>query len=48
MDLDNAIARLKAGIDGLADVLGVDDSRWVMTFAMADEVRGLVKVEVSA
>lgn len=48
MDLDNAIARLKAGIDGLADVLGVDDSRWVMTFSMADEVRGLVKVEVSA
>lgn len=48
MDLDNAIARLKAGIDGLADVLGVDDSRWVMTFAMADEVGGMVKVEVTA
>ena len=48
IDLDNCIARLKSGIDGLADVLGVDDSRWTMTFAMADEVGGMVKVQVSA
>ena len=27
-DLDNLLARMKAGLDGLADVLGVDDSRW--------------------
>ncbi len=27
-DIDNLLARMKAGLDGLADVLGVDDSRW--------------------
>jgi crossover junction endodeoxyribonuclease RusA len=48
IDLDNCISRLKSGIDGLADVLGVDDSKWVMTFAMADTVGGMVRVEVTA
>ena len=47
-DLDGCISRMKSGIDGLADVLGVDDSRWSMEFRLVDEVRGLVKVEVSA
>lgn len=46
IDLDNCIARMKAGIDGLADVLAVDDSRWVMSFEIADDVGGLVKVSV--
>lgn len=47
-DLDNCIASMKAGLDGLADVLGVDDSRWTLT-AMLDPVAigGHVKVEVS-
>ena len=27
-DLDNALARMKAGLDGLADVMGVDDKHW--------------------
>lgn len=45
-DFDNEIARLKAGIDGLADVLGVDDSRWNMTFARADEIGGYVRANI--
>lgn len=43
-DLDNALARMKAGLDGLADVLGVDDSRWSLSIARADAVGGYVQV----
>lgn len=46
-DLDNALARLKSGLDGLADVLGVDDSRWTLTIAKGGTVGGFVKVEVT-
>ena len=47
-DLDNALARMKSGLDGLADVLGVDDSRWSLTIAKADTIGGFVRVEVAA
>lgn len=46
-DLDNLIASMKAGLDGLADVLELDDSRWTLTARKADEVGGVVRVEVS-
>jgi crossover junction endodeoxyribonuclease RusA len=46
IDLDNCIARLKSGIDGLVDVLEVDDSRWDMSFRIADTVGGMVKVVI--
>lgn len=45
-DLDNALARCKAMLDGLADVLGVDDSRWSLTIQKAGEIGGFVRVEV--
>lgn len=44
IDMDNCIARMKAGIDGLADVLGVDDSRWKMSFELAETTGGKVVV----
>jgi crossover junction endodeoxyribonuclease RusA len=47
-DLDNALARIKSGLDGLADVLGVDDSRWSLTIRKGDTVGGFVRVEVAA
>lgn len=47
-DLDNCIASMKAGLDGLADVLGVDDSQWTLAATMGDGIGGMVKVEVSA
>lgn len=47
-DLDNLIAAMKSGIDGLADVLGVDDSKWRMSFELAEQVGGMVRVEVVA
>lgn len=45
-DLDNCLARMKSGLDGLADVLGVDDKHWTLTISKADEVGGMVRVEV--
>lgn len=47
-DLDNALARMKSGLDGLADTLRVDDSKWSLTIqkAPAGEVGGFVRVEV--
>lgn len=46
-DLDNLLASCKAGLDGLADVLGVDDSRWSLAISKADEQGGFVRVEVT-
>lgn len=47
-DLDNCIASMKAGLDGLADVIGVDDSRWTLTAELAGgAIGGFVKVEVT-
>lgn len=46
IDLDNCLARFKAGIDGLVDVLGVDDSKWEITIRKAEEVGGFVRVEL--
>lgn len=47
IDIDNCIARMKSGIDGVADVLGVDDSKWRMSFEMAETIGGMVKVKIT-
>ncbi len=47
-DLDNALARMKAGLDGLADVLGVDDKHWSLTIQKGVGVGGFVRVMVAA
>lgn len=47
-DLDNALARMKAGLDGLADVLGVDDSKWSLSIARGDTTGGSVTVVILA
>jgi crossover junction endodeoxyribonuclease RusA len=50
-DVQNTIAALKAAVDGVADVLGVDDSRWriVWPVAFSGPVRGgCVLVEIAA
>jgi crossover junction endodeoxyribonuclease RusA len=46
-DADNCLASMKSGLDGLADVLGVDDSRWRVGFEVAEGVGGFVRVEVA-
>ena len=47
-DLDNMLARMKSGLDGLADVLGVDDRHWKLEIDRSDEIGGFVRVEVTA
>ena len=46
-DLDNALARMKSGLDGLADVLGVDDKHWSLSIQRGDTTGGKVIVEVT-
>lgn len=46
-DLDNLIASMKAGLDGLADAIGVDDSRFTLAAELASgQVGGFVLVAV--
>lgn len=46
-DLDNLIASMKSGLDGLADVLKVDDNRWQIAAELVDgQIGGLVRVDV--
>lgn len=46
-DDDNMIASFKAGRDGLADALGIDDSRFQVFPLVMTEVGGMVKVVVT-
>ena len=47
-DLDNMLGSIKSGLDGVADVIGVDDSRWALTLRRGAVRRphGAVVVEV--
>lgn len=48
MDDDNAVASFKAGRDGLADVLGVNDRHWSTSYEWGDPVKhGAVLVEIA-
>ena len=48
-DLDNAIASFKASQDGIADALGIDDSKWAVSYRWGDPVKGgRVLVELAA
>lgn len=44
MDLDNCLSQMKAGLDGLAEVLGVDDSKWTLAIEFAPDIGGWVRV----
>lgn len=45
-DLDNLLASIKAGLDGLADVWKVDDSKWQLQISKASTIGGWVEVQV--
>ena len=49
-DLDNLLASIKSGLDGVSDAMGVDDSRWEITIRKGEIRRplGAVVVEVGA
>lgn len=48
-DWDNLLASMKSGLDGLADAMGVDDSKWRLSFEVLQETvpGGMVRVEVA-
>ena len=46
-DDDNLVAAFKAGRDGLADALGVDDKRFRVLPFVRDEIGGMVKVRLT-
>ncbi len=39
-DIDGLLSSMKAGIDGIADSLGVDDSKWAITMRRGEVVEG--------
>jgi len=39
-DLDNMLASIKSQLDGIADVIGVDDSMWGLTILRGDVAKG--------
>lgn len=39
-DLDNALARCKSLLDGVADASGIDDSRWTYSIKRGEPVKG--------
>lgn len=45
-DTDNMFASMKAGLDGIADAIKVNDRRFVFTIAVSHETKGQVKVEL--
>jgi crossover junction endodeoxyribonuclease RusA len=48
-DLDNMLASIKSGLDGIAYAIGVDDSKWALTIAKGAPVKGgQVVVKVTA
>lgn len=47
-DDDNMIASFKAGRDGIALALGIDDKRFVTHPFVSDEIGGFVKVRITA
>ena len=46
-DLDNMLASIKSGIDGIADALGVNDSRFIYKIRRSEAVGGMIKVTIS-
>jgi crossover junction endodeoxyribonuclease RusA len=46
-DIDNMLASIKSGIDGIADALGVNDRRFVYSIRRGEIIGGMVKVRIS-
>ena len=46
-DQDNMLAAMKSGLDGLSDAIGLDDRKFKTTFQVADQIGGMVKVQIT-
>ncbi|RUW04031.1 hypothetical protein [Mesorhizobium sp. M1A.F.Ca.IN.020.04.1.1] len=48
-DLDGCLSSCKAFLDGIADAIGVDDSKWQLALRKEEPVKGgLVRIELEA
>ena len=45
-DLDNCVASIKSGLDGVADALKVNDRRFTLDPQMMDDIGGYIKIEI--
>jgi crossover junction endodeoxyribonuclease RusA len=45
-DEDNMVARMKSGLDGIADALGIDDRMFKLSQEIAEGIGGFVRVTV--
>lgn len=45
-DLDNCLAAIKSGLDGVADAMGVNDRRFDLRPRMADTIGGMIKLTI--
>lgn len=45
-DLDNCLASMKAGLDGVADALLINDHHFKLTVRMQEDVLGLVRLTI--
>lgn len=46
-DLDNLLASIKSGLDGVAQALKVDDSRFTLTICKKPEIRGMIRLTIT-
>lgn len=46
-DVDGMLAAMKSGLDGMADAIGCDDSRWCLTLVVSSEIGGMVRVQIT-
>lgn len=46
-DVDNIVASLKAGLDGVADALGLNDHRFVLTPRLMPQVGGFIRATLA-
>lgn len=48
-DLDGCLSNIKAYLDGIADVIGIDDSKWQIAIRKEAPVKnGMVRIELEA
>lgn len=48
-DMDNMIAAMKAGLDGIAQAIGVDDHLWILSAEVGEVAKlGAVRVKIEA
>ena len=47
-DDDNIIASFKAGRDGMAQALGIDDKRFICHPFVSDQIGGFIKARLTA